>query len=165
MAIKVINKNATPEYMAFVDAKRRCEQPSRPQYPLYGGRGIKFLFSDFDEFYNVLGEKPAKHSLDRIDNNGNYCPENVKWSTQSEQNSNRRTELLNKWKAKKYLIKTPEGEIIEILNMSEFCKKHGLVKSNLHVTLKSNGKHKGYQAMKYTPEVVSAYQASQVQPA
>lgn len=61
-------------------------------------------------------------------------------------------------------LKLQETLSIEILNMSEFCKKHGLVKSNLHVTLKSNGKHKGYQAMKYTPEVVTDYQASQVQP-
>jgi hypothetical protein len=147
-AVKFINRKATPEYMAFVDARRRCEQPSRKQYPLYGGRGIKFLFKDFDEFYNVLGKKPEKHSLDRIDNNGHYCPENVKWSTQSEQNKNRRSEILNKHKALNWCIETPEKQTINVLNMSEFCKQNNLCKEILHRTLKTGWSHKGYKVLK-----------------
>ena len=161
--VKFINRKATPEYMAYVDARRRCEQPSRKQYPLYGGRGIKFLFKDFDEFYSVLGKRPEKHSLDRIDNNGHYSPNNVKWSTQSEQNKNRRKESLNKQKALAWLIQTPSGNTIEIVNMSQFCINNSLCKENLHKTLKTGWKHKGYRVMQKLgkPDVITAYQAQQ----
>lgn len=147
-ASKFINRKATPEYMAYVDAKRRCEQPSRPQYPFYGGRGIQFLFNDFDEFFSVLGKRPAGMSLDRIDNNGHYCSDNVRWVNQSEQNKNRRSEILNKHKALRWLIQTPENEIIEVVNMSEFCRQNGLCKENLHTTLKTGWLHKGYKVVK-----------------
>jgi len=162
-SVKFINRKATPEYMAFVDARRRCEQPSREQYLLYGGRGIKFLFKDFDEFYSVLGKKPEKHSLDRIDNNGHYCPENVKWSTQSEQNKNRRKEILNKHKALKWLIEDPNKNVIEVINMSQFCIDNGLCKENLHSTLKTGWRHKGFRVLKNLgkPPVIAAYEAQQ----
>jgi hypothetical protein len=160
-AVKFINRKVTPEYMAYVDARRRCKQPSRKQYRFYGGRGIKFLFTDFDEFYSVLGKRPEKHSLDRIDNNGHYSPDNVKWSTQSEQNKNRRKEILNKCKALTWLIETPDKSAIEVVNMSQFCIKNGLCRQNLHVTLKTGWKHKGYRVMKKLKktEVIAAYQA------
>lgn len=160
---KSINRKATPEYMAFVDARRRCEQPSRVQYPLYGGRGIKFLFKDFEEFCSVLGKKPEKHSLDRIDNNGHYCASNVKWSTQSEQNKNRRKEVLNKSKALDWLIQTPDNQIIKVHNMSNFCKENNLSKENLHSTLRTSWKHAGFKVVKKLgkPEVIAAYQAAQ----
>jgi len=159
---KSINRRATPEYMAFVDARRRCEQPSRVQYPLYGGRGIKFLFKDFEEFYSVLGKRPEKHSLDRIDNNGHYCASNVKWSTQSEQTKNRRREILNKFKALDWLIQTPDNQIIKVHNMSNFCKEHNLSNGNLHKTLRTGWKHAGYRVVKKLgkPEVIAAYQAA-----
>ena len=160
-ALKFANRKATPEYMAFVDARRRCEQPSRVQYALYGGRGIKFLFKDFEEFYSVLGKRPEKHSLDRIDNDGHYCASNVKWSTQSEQNKNRRKEILNKSKALDWLIQTPDNQIIEVHNMSNFCKENNLCKENLHSTLRTGWKHAGFKVVKklHKSEVIAAYQA------
>lgn len=61
---------------------------------MYGGRGITMCSEWKDDFYSFLdyiGKKPTlKHSLDRIDNNGNYEPGNVKWSTPHEQQSNTR---------------------------------------------------------------------------
>ena len=154
-------RKGSPEYMAYVDARRRCEQPNRENYKHYGGRGIKFLFKDFDEFMNVLGKKPEKHSLDRIDNNGHYSPDNVKWSNQSDQNKNRRADILNKHKALDWLIETPDGNQIKVKNMQNFCEQNSLCKANLHKTLKTNGKHKGYRVLQRfeKSEVVSAYEA------
>lgn len=56
----------------------------------YGARGIKFLFTSFEQFFAELGPRPEGMSLDRIENDGNYEVGNVRWATLEEQNSNRR---------------------------------------------------------------------------
>jgi hypothetical protein len=82
---------ATAEYVAFKAARQRCNNPNIRHWKYYGGRGIKFLFTSFDAFFAELGPKPTpQHSVDRIDNDGNYEPGNVKWSTNSEQQMNKR---------------------------------------------------------------------------
>ena len=81
----------SPEYMAFCSAKQRCRNPKDKGYKNYGGRGIRFLFKSFEQFYRKLGRKPsARHSLDRIENDGHYEPENVRWATKQQQIANRR---------------------------------------------------------------------------
>lgn len=81
----------TPEYKAYVAAKCRCVSPTDLSWENYGGRGIEFRFESFEDFYACLGPKPSpKHSVDRINNDGHYEWGNVRWATQSEQNSNRR---------------------------------------------------------------------------
>jgi hypothetical protein len=81
----------TPEYTAWNNAKKRCSNPMHPQWPYYGGRGIKFLFTSFERFFAELGPRPSpQHSLDRKDNDGNYEPGNVRWATAKEQSNNRR---------------------------------------------------------------------------
>lgn len=81
----------TVEYFAYGGAKQRCTNPNNKKYQAYGGRGIKFLFTSFESFIAAVGLRPSpQHSLDRIENNGNYEPGNVKWSTRWEQNLNRR---------------------------------------------------------------------------
>lgn len=83
----------SPEYFAYCSAKQRCTNAKDPSYRNYGGRGIKFLFLNFDQFFSELGSRPSvKHTLDRWPNkNGNYEPGNVRWATRSENNMNRRT--------------------------------------------------------------------------
>jgi len=79
------------EYRAFYSTRQRCEDIKYEKYHNYGGRGIKFLFTSFEQFFAELGPRPsAKHSVDRKDNNGNYEHGNVKWSTASEQRNNQR---------------------------------------------------------------------------
>ena len=81
----------TPEYKAYAAAKKRCVNPRAINWEYYGGRGVEFRFKSFQDFYAALGDKPTpKHSVDRIDTNGNYEFGNVKWSTASEQMRNRR---------------------------------------------------------------------------
>lgn len=72
----------------------RCYKEKDIGYENYGGRGIKVCESwlkSFDNFYQDMGSKPTpKHSIDRIDVNGDYEPSNCKWSTITEQNVNKR---------------------------------------------------------------------------
>ena len=81
------------EYDAWRSAKRRCHDPRTIYYERYGGRGIKMCAewqASFDSFLLFIGPCPSRnHSLDRIDNDGNYEPGNVRWATLEEQRRNR----------------------------------------------------------------------------
>lgn len=89
------DKRKHPLYWTHADMKTRCYKINCKRYKNYGGRGIKIcdrrLWKDW--FYNFVEDmwpKPNQaYSLDRIDVNGNYEPNNCKWSTQREQASNR----------------------------------------------------------------------------
>lgn len=101
----------------YQNMKKRCLDPSNPQYKNYGGRGISICkrwqdsFEDFvEDILNSIGDRPTiNHSLDRIDNDGDYCVDNVRWATRTEQNINKRTKNqemrnINK-RGKKYRVK------------------------------------------------------------
>jgi len=74
--------------------KQRCLNPNYKQWKDYGGRGIQICqewIDSFDAFLADVGEKPESHlSLDRIDNNGNYEADNVRWADRTTQSRNRR---------------------------------------------------------------------------
>jgi len=79
-----------PEYKIYQGAKSRCNNPKHLQWKYYGGRGIKFLFTSFEQFFAEVGSCPKGKTLDRINNDGHYAPGNVRWATRGEQSSNRR---------------------------------------------------------------------------
>lgn len=83
----------TPTYRSWTSMRRRCDSPCMPSYPRYGGRGITVCDrwrDSFEAFIADMGERPSPdHSLDRIDNDGNYEPTNCRWATAKEQMRNR----------------------------------------------------------------------------
>lgn len=83
----------TSEYRIWAGIKQRCSNPNASSYDRYGGRGIKMSdnwVNSFETFLSDMGPRPSKkHSIDRKDVNGDYSPENCKWSTTIEQSINK----------------------------------------------------------------------------
>lgn len=87
--------HTSPEYWAWRDMKRRCLNPNARDFANYGARGIQVCErwrESFCAFFDDMGLRPSpQHSLDRINNDGNYEPGNCRWATVKEQLQNRRT--------------------------------------------------------------------------
>ncbi|MGG0718677.1 hypothetical protein ABE096_13930 [Robertmurraya massiliosenegalensis] len=100
----------TKLYGVWAGMKRRCYNPQTKHYTDYGGRGIK-MCHEWKESYNVFKKWALANgykeglSIERIDVNKHYCPENCKWIPLSEQNSNKRTSIRIEYKGRKYSIK------------------------------------------------------------
>lgn len=86
------NHGQKPEYRSYHAARQRCTNPKNKHYADYGGRGIEFRFNSFEEFLGEVGLKPTgSHSIERINRDGHYEKNNVRWATPIEQSINRRS--------------------------------------------------------------------------
>jgi hypothetical protein len=91
---------------SYRNARYRCMKPYWSYWDLYGGRGIKFLFTSFEQFVGCVGLRPTpKHSIDRWPNPaGDYEPGNVRWATPKQQNSTRRVKRRKKLHGISYFL-------------------------------------------------------------
>lgn len=88
----------TTEYRIWCRMRMRCQNSRDPAYKNYGGRGISVCEAwkrSFFAFLGDVGRRPSnKYSIDRVNNNGNYEPGNVRWATRAEQSRNTRRNVL-----------------------------------------------------------------------
>lgn len=105
---------SSPEYSAWCLARTRCHNPNNQAYPEYGARGIAMCDrwrlgegdkSGFECFIEDMGKRPSSgHSLDRIDNNKGYSPENCRWATRVQQMRNTRGVRLVEFKGQEMCV-------------------------------------------------------------
>jgi len=159
--VKVCNKTHGDTHKSYIHntwvcIKGRCFNQSNPAYDSYGGRGItiyKYWIRDYISFKNYilseLGERPTKdHSLDRIDNNGNYEPGNLRWGSRSTQTINQRVRVDNT-SGYKGISKAKNGKWVssisyknEKYHLGYFENKIDAVKARDRHIIKNNFPHK-----------------------
>ena len=116
-----------PLYATWCNIKARCNNPQNPSYKNYGGRGISYApqWSNFAVFLQDVGEKPyPEATLDRIDNDGNYAPNNVRWADRVTQRRNNRQVSPIKIDGKTKLL-------------PDWCKEYGITVAAVHRRLKN----------------------------
>ena len=107
-------------YSIYIGAKNRCRNKNAQNYKDYWWRWIKFLWDNFEDFYNDMRKEYKIHvekywekdtTIDRIDSNWNYCKENCKWSTKKEQSNNTRHNRILIYNNKKYTLQQLSEEV------------------------------------------------------
>lgn len=123
------NLKTSRTYRIWYAMRGRCLYPRHHAFYRYGGRGISIdpRWSNFLLFLEDMGHPPSElHTIDRINNDGNYCKGNCKWSTKQEQNKN---------KSNLYQIKTGN----ETMSLADACLKAGLPYQSVYKRIRTYG--------------------------
>jgi hypothetical protein len=120
---------ATKEYALWAAAKRRCFSKKDSNYSYYGGRGISMCArwkNSFENFISDMRPRPSsKHTLDRIDNNGNYEPTNCRWATRKEQLRNTRVTIFVEHEGKRIALADLVQQVGVSMAMVRYRIQHG----------------------------------------
>lgn len=121
----------SPTYYSWANMKTRCFNQNSTEYKRYGGRGISICdrWLDFKNFLDDMGEKPEGMTLERIDNYGDYQPDNCEWATPEEQANNTR----NIDRAERFEYNGLR------LTIKEWAEKIGIKRTTLGMRLQSYG--------------------------
>lgn len=94
-------------HISWIGMKQRVNYPGHIEYHRYGGRGITMFegWVSFERFLADMGPRPEGHSLDRIDMDGPYCPENCRWASRAEQCSNTSKNVFVEYKGERFTLK------------------------------------------------------------
>jgi len=100
------NHSYSNTYKIWSNMIHRCENPNNRYYYNYGDRGITVCdeWHTFENFLNDMGEKPKGLTLDRMDNDGNYCKDNCEWTTMRSQSNNTRRNVYIEFDGKRQTI-------------------------------------------------------------
>lgn len=115
------------EYVIWQGIKTRCYNVMHPTFKNYGGRGITMCeeWEDFGTFIRDMGPAPKGGSIERIDVNGNYTPENCKWIPKPLQSRNRRSNIEVEWGGKRMLlVDVARIENVEYMLMRQYLRRH-----------------------------------------
>lgn len=118
---KTHGHSKAPVYNIWLKMKKRCYDENDPQYKDYGGRGIKICdrwLKSFSNFLEDMGEKPGGLTIERIDNNTGYSPDNCRWASRREQNQNKRNNKYYEYKGMR-------------LTMTEWSRRLGINPSSM----------------------------------
>jgi len=113
----------TPIYSTWKAMNQRCRDANSSSYKYYGERGIKICkrWEKFENFYADMGERYEGMTLDRIDTNGDYCPENCRWATRKQQMRNMRRNRIIRYKDKDYCL-SELAEEFEVSISTLWCR-------------------------------------------
>ncbi len=131
----------TPTYRSWHSMICRCTNAATPHFDRYGGRGIGACASwvKFENFLADMGERPSlAHTIDRVDNNGNYEPNNCRWATRREQANNRSTNRLFEFAGEQLTYR----EIARRTGLSDELLRHRLLRAGWSVDRAINPEHK-----------------------
>lgn len=100
-------KSYTPTYVSWLCMRKRCNYADHEHAKHYSERGITICerWDSFKHFLEDMGERPEGLSLERINNNAGYSPENCRWATHVEQCSNRRSNVNLTWQGETHTLK------------------------------------------------------------
>lgn len=118
-------KSEFAAYRSWKDMRGRCRNPKNSDYKDYGGRGISVCerWEDFAAFLADMGSRPDRTTLDRIDVNGDYTPENCRWANAKQQANNKRSNHLIEMNG-------------ETRTLQSWCTQFGLEPSKVRYRLK-----------------------------